>query len=106
MTSCLTRPPQAKEVITIDFEPQVLCTDMPLFKPVDRFNNNVLFQATKDHSAGQGFDVTKEGNRDSNILVCAVIIVGSVYLLGSLLVLTEATHPQVCKVASKLTKFG
>jgi hypothetical protein len=37
---------------------------MPLFKPVDRFDNDVLFQATKDHSAGQGFDVTKKGNRD------------------------------------------
>ncbi len=41
---------------------------MPLFKPVDRFDNDVLFQATKDHSAGQGFDDTKKGNRDSNIL--------------------------------------
>ena len=57
-----------KEVITIDFEPQALCTDMPLFRPVDRFDNDVLFQATKDHSAGQEFDVTKKGNRDSNIL--------------------------------------
>jgi hypothetical protein len=41
---------------------------MPLFRPVDWFDNNVLFQATKDHSAGQEFDVTKRGNRDSNIL--------------------------------------
>jgi hypothetical protein len=68
---------------------------MPLFKPVDRFDNDVLFQATKDHSAGQGFDVTKKGNRDSINWVRAVIVVGSVHLLGSLLVLTEATRPQV-----------
>jgi hypothetical protein len=33
--------------------------------------------------------------------VCAVIVVGSVCLLGSLLVLTEVLCPQFCEVASK-----
>ena len=68
----------------MDFEPQALCTDMPLFRPVDQFNNNVLFQATKDHSAGQEFDVTKRGNRDSFVLGLYLTIVLGLFVFCGL----------------------
>ena len=68
MTSCSTRPAPTKSAVTNDFQPQALSTDMPLFRPVNRFDNDRLFQTTKDHSAGEDSwqsDEAKKGKENA-----------------------------------------
>ena len=67
ITGCLTRPAPTYSAVTTNFQPQALSTDMPLFRPVNRFDNDRLFQTTKDHSANEDSlqsDEAKKENRD------------------------------------------